>query len=105
MTTLEKLKIALGIPPADDTQDPALNLLLMDTETDLLAWTNRAILPLTLEPALRQLAIMRYNKVGIEGQTSHGEGGVSRSFEDLPPSIKQSVSRHVIIKVVGAREA
>lgn len=105
MTTLEKIKIALGILAGDETQDPTLSLLLADTEADLMMWTNRSVLPLTLEPTLRQLAIMRYNKVGIEGQTSHSEGGVSRSFDDLPLSIRQSISRHVLVKVVGAREA
>lgn len=98
MDQLEKLKLMLGI--TDASQDAALQLLLDDVGSDLLTWTNRQELPIGLEPTQRQIAVIRYNKQGIEGQTSHSEGGVSRSFEDLPLSIQSAVSQFRLLKVV-----
>jgi hypothetical protein len=96
-TTLEKLKIQLEIK--DNSKDDLLNLLLEDVETDILTWTNRRELPKTLESTQRQLAIIRYNMTGVEGQTSHSEGGVNRSFEDIPTGVKKTISQFVKAKV------
>jgi len=98
VTTLEKLKIMLGITGSD--QDEALSLLLEDVNNDLLTWTNRTELPPALEPIQRQIAVIRYNRQGVEGQTSHSEGGVSRSFEDLPESIRAAINQYRLLKVV-----
>ena len=98
MDTLEKLKVMLGITGSD--QDDALQLLLDDVKADLLAWTNRTEIPATLEPVQRQIAVIRYNRQGVEGQSAHSEGGVSRSFEDLPESIRAAISQYRLLKVV-----
>lgn len=99
MTQLEKLKLQLGI--TDNSKDGLLNLMLADVEADLRAWCNRNTLPAGLEPTHRQIAIIRYNMMGIEGQTSHSEGGVSRAFEELPQSIRNTISRHRLAKVAS----
>ncbi|MCG7406777.1 phage head-tail connector protein [Paenibacillus sp. ACRRX] len=99
MTQIEKLKLMLDI--TNNSQDGKLQLLLDDVASDILTWTNRKILPVALESTQRQLAIIRFNMQGVEGQTSHNEGGVSRSFDDLPPSIKQPIIQHRLAKVVG----
>ena len=31
---------------------------------------------------IKELALYRYNKIGVEGQASHNEGGTSRSYMD-----------------------
>lgn len=97
MNTLEKLKIMLGITGND--QDDMLQLLLDDVEVDLLTWTNRKELPPALEPIQRQISVIRYNKQGIEGQSAHSEGGISRSFEDLPESIRSVINQYRLLKV------
>lgn len=99
MTTLEKLKLQLGIK--DDSQDGLLALLLDDVQIDLLAWTNRKELPAGLEPVQRQVAIIRYNMQGVEGQIAHSEGGVSRTFEQLPAPLKDSIARYRLLKVAS----
>ncbi len=97
MTQLEKLRFQIGI---DGTaQDTLLQLLLDDAASDLLTWCNRISLPAALEPTQRQIAIIRYNTMGVEGQTSHSEGGVSRSFEELPMSIRNIVGQFRLMKV------
>jgi len=97
MTQLEKLKLQLGI--TDNSKDGLLTLLLADVEADLLTWCNRTTLPTGLEPTVRQIAVIRYNMMGIEGQTSHSEGGVSRSFEELPQGIRSTISQFRLAKV------
>lgn len=96
---LDKIQALLG--PASLEQGPLLSVLIEDAEADLLSWTNRQTLPAGLEPTVRQLVILRYNKVGIEGQSSHSEGGVSRSFVDLPADLQWTISHHRLLKVVG----
>ncbi|WP_044737055.1 phage head-tail connector protein [Geobacillus kaustophilus] len=95
---LEKLKRMLGI--SDNSQDDLLQLLLDDAKADLLSWTNRIDLPSGLEPTQRQIAVIRYNMQGVEGQKSHSEGGVSRSFDELPESIRATISQYRLLKVV-----
>lgn len=99
MDTLTKLKIMLGIAADDTSQDAELQLLLDDVEMDLLTWTNRTAIPLGLESIQRQIAVMRYNKQGAEGETARSEGGISRSFEDLPGSIQSGISQFRKLKV------
>ncbi|SYX85899.1 phage head-tail connector protein [Paenibacillus alvei] len=103
MSQLEKLKIQLGIQ--GESQDKSLTLLLEDVASDLLVWTNRSTLPAVLETTQRQIAVIRYNMQGVEGQTSHSEGGVSRSFDELPPSIKDSINQRRLLKVVSYNAA
>lgn len=100
MAQLEKLKTTLGISLTDTSQDDALNLILEDVLSDLLTWTNRDTLPIALEPTQRQIAVIRYNMQGIEGQTTHSEGGISRSFDELPQSIKNTIGQYRLVKVV-----
>ncbi|MEK5038979.1 phage head-tail connector protein [Sporosarcina sp. FSL K6-3457] len=98
MTPLVKLKLQLGIK--DSEQDGLLQLSLDDIEADILTWTNRTKLPRSLESIQRQIAVIQYNKQGIEGQTSHSEGGISRSFEDLPQSIQNAINQKRLAKLV-----
>lgn len=87
MTQLEKMKTKLGISLIDGDRDNLLNLYLEDAEAFMLDFTHLNELPAGLLPAQVDLAITYYNKQGIEGQTAHSEGGISRTFEDIPESI------------------
>lgn len=90
MEQLERLKIKLGI--LDTTQDSLLNLYLDDAKDTILELTHLKELPQSLLSTQIELAIICYNKEGIEGQTSHSEGGVSRSFEEgIPESIMKKI--------------
>ncbi len=96
MMVLEKLKIQIGVK---DDQNDLLKLLLEDVESDILTWTNRTELPTSLESTCRQIAVIRYNKQGIEGQSSHSEGGISRTFEVLPQSIQNAINQKRLAKL------
>jgi hypothetical protein len=103
MTPIQKLLVLLGNPDSDHV--PLLEIMYADAEADMLAWTNRQVIPAGLESAVRQVVIQRYNKQGIEGQSSHSEGGVSRAFESLPADLQQTISQYRLLKVVGRHAA
>lgn len=93
---LDKLKIILGIK--DESDDDNLSLILEDAQNDVLIWTNRVEIPPLLESTVRQICVIRYNMQGVEGQSSHSEGGISRSFDDLPQSIQKTINQSRLLK-------
>lgn len=96
---LAKLKRSLGIAADNIDKDVDLTDMLDDAKSDLLTWTNRVELPVELLSTQRQIVVIRYNMLGIEGQTTHSVGGISRSFEDLPDSIKATIASRRISKL------
>lgn len=74
-------RLAARLPEAKEEERRAL---LEDAEGMLLAYTGRMMLPGALQTAVVQLALVLYNRKGIEGQSAHSEGGVSRSMEGIP---------------------
>ena len=53
-----------------------------------------------LESAKVQLAVVLYNRQGTEGQTSHSEGGVSRTMEGLPEDIRKQIAPYRLARIV-----
>ena len=104
MTQLEKLKIRLEIKREDVSKDALLNQLLEDTESDILDYTNRTVLLPRMESLQRELAIIYYNRLGSEGETSRSEGGISVSYE-MPESIKGRLKSYRRLKAVSMVES
>lgn len=85
MDQLNKFKRRVGITPNDTTKDDLLNDYLNDAKEDILELTHLEEIPKNLLSTQVKLAVIYYNKEGIEGQISHSEGGISRSYlDDLP---------------------
>jgi hypothetical protein len=100
MTQLEKLKIRLEIK--DTNQDDLLNMILEDAESEILDLCNRDTLPRKAESLQRELAIIYYNRLGSEGESSRSEGGVSVSYStDIPENIKNRLIAFRRLKLVG----
>ena len=59
---------------------------LADAEEFARAYTGRDELPAKADAAVVDIAIAAYNKRGAEGESSRSEGGISRAFEDIPPT-------------------
>lgn len=73
-------------------KDELLNIYLEDAKDTILELTHLSELPASLLGTQVDLAIIYFNKQGIEGQTAHSEGGVSRSFEEgLPKEILRKI--------------
>ena len=86
MTEMERVKAR-----APDIPDALAAALLEDARDAILAYTERTELPAVLTGAQVQLAVVYYNRMGTEGETSHSEGGVSRGMESLPADIEAQI--------------
>ena len=100
MTQLEKLKLRLP----DESNDALLTQLLEDAESDILDYTNRNVLLPHMEGIQRELAIIYYNRLGSEAESSRSEGGVSVSYE-MPEHIKSRLKSYRRLKAVGLVES
>lgn len=95
MTAIERLTARL--PDVDAAQ---LEGLLADAACAICAYTRRRELPEALIGAQVELAVIYYNRQGIEGEISHSEGGVSRGMENLPESVMAQI-RPYRLAIVG----
>lgn len=92
MTQLDRLKIWLP----DESNEDLLNELLLRAE-DAIKRKRRipSKLPMELQYATLQLEIAQflYNKMGAEGEKSHNENGVNRTYENahIPDSMLDTV--------------
>lgn len=85
MTPLERFKLLAGI--TDDSQDGLITALLSDAEDSVRDYIGREEVPARLVSVQIQLAVIAYNKRGAEGESSRSEGGISQSFDGLPPEL------------------
>lgn len=97
MTAKERLAARL-----DGAADAVLEAVLEDAQGMILAYTGRTALPMALETAQVQLAAVLYNRMGTEGESSHSEGGVSRTMEGLPEDIRRQIAPYRLARVVSA---
>ncbi|WP_196002009.1 phage head-tail connector protein [Clostridium sp. 1001271B_151109_B4] len=96
MTQLEKLKIRTN---EDDVI--LLNQILEDAEAEILDYCNRDILLPRMLGLQRELAVIYYNRLGSEGESSRSEGGVSISYStDIPENIKRRLNSYRRLKAV-----
>ncbi len=96
MTPVEKLKKL-----TKESDDELLSLLLETAEDIILELTNRKTLPKKLEGIKVKLAVIAYNRMGTEGETSRSEGGISSAFSDLPEDILRAIKSSRLARVGG----
>jgi len=99
MADLEKLKIYLGI--TDNSEDTLLSLMIEKAESAILnrrypfGYTDkeRDTALSRYSDVVLDIAVYLYNKRGAEGQTSHSENGINRSYESagIPESYFQGI--------------
>lgn len=93
---LDKLRLMVG---ANESEDNLLLIYLTDAESAIL---NRLYpmeeelnytLPARYESRVIEIAAYLYNKRGAEGETSHNENGISRSYENgsIPESMLSDI--------------
>lgn len=71
-----------------------------DATLEALNYCNREEPVRGMLTSIRDLAKIRYNQEGAEGETSRSEGGVSRSFEEgIPRKIRTVLNRYRLAKV------
>lgn len=78
---LEELKLLLGI--SDSSLDDKLNLIIRLTTSRLKVLLGGAEeIPESLQYIITEVAVIRFNRIGSEGLSSHGVEGESLSFTD-----------------------
>lgn len=96
---LEKLKLRL--PDAENVPDELLLGLLEDAGRAICACTRRDLVPDALEGVQLQLAAIYFNRMGMEGEKAHSEGGVSRTAQGMPEDIAMQLRPWRLAKAVG----
>ena len=100
MEELEKLKLRLDIDLSDTSKDVLLNQVLVDAQAEILDYCNRDTLLEKLNPLVRELAIIYYNRMGSEGESSRSEGNISVSYvNDMPENIKARLKAYRSLKL------
>lgn len=79
---LKDLKILLGISENDTSQDSKLNLILSGTRSRLKSLLGGENPPEELGYIITEVSVIRFNKIGSEGFSSHSVEGESLSFSD-----------------------
>lgn len=79
---LEDLKVLLGIATDDVSVDAKLKLILSHATARLTLLLGGIEPPESLEHIILEVAIIRFNRIGSEGMSSHSVEGESNSFSD-----------------------
>lgn len=98
MANLETLKRRLGTDNA--IEDALLTDLLNDAESYVIGYTGRERVPERLNGVVVELAAMGCNRLGMQGESAHSEGGVAVSAESLPEALRALLNRYRVARVV-----
>ena len=81
---LENLKLMLGFSAddVDETRDSRLRLILSNTTARLKLLLGGIEPPEEMDHIILEVAIIRFNRIGSEGTSSHSIEGESLSFAD-----------------------
>lgn len=79
---LKELKLLLGIASDDTGKDDLLKLIISAVTARLEVLLGGVEPPETLSYIIREVAVVRFNKIGSEGMTSHSVEGESITFSD-----------------------
>jgi hypothetical protein len=97
MTSLEKIaELKVRILPDTDT-DEVLGSMISLAEAMVLdrmypfGYPEGTVVPARYEQIQIQLAVELYGRRGAEGQTSHSENGINRSWSESSPLLKRIV--------------
>lgn len=96
MANMDELKKMTG-----ESDEELLSILNKMSEDTILALTNRRVLPKSLESVRTKMAVIAYNRLGTEGETSRSEGGISSAFADMPEDILKAIKSKRLGKVGG----
>ena len=97
MNLLAKLKRRL--PDAKD--EALLNDQLEAAGEMIMAYTSRNAVPEPLRGAQLEAAAMLYNRMGMEGESTHDEGALHRCADSLPEYLKRQLNPYRLARTVA----
>ncbi|MGI1820152.1 phage head-tail connector protein [Lactobacillus johnsonii] len=84
----------------EDNNNALLTELVKESIAQVLDYTGQKKLVGSMDVYVKKLAVINYNRLGIEGETQRSEGGVTNYLETgIPKDIRQGLSRYRIAKV------
>lgn len=94
----EQLLMELGHYPGFGTLDEALKkYLIEDAIAEVKSYINAAeaeTLPMSVKHIVKELALIRFNRLGAEGISLTSQSGISESYiEDLPAGLRRQLRR------------
>ena len=93
MDRFEKLLVLLG--PLCECNEEVANVCLSMAEDAVLDYIGRDKVPKGADSIVIKLAVIYYNRIGNEGESSRTEGGISQSFvTDIPEDIKRQLHNY-----------
>lgn len=99
---LGDLKTLLEIDVEDDSEDKLLELLLEKSKAKILQRlypfdTTKTHIPDKYQYRILDIAVYLYNRMGVEGQTYHKEGEISRGYKtpDIPPEMLYDIIPYI----------
>lgn len=95
MIVVEAVKRLTGC--SDEDAELQLDL----AESDILRETNRTHIPSSLLSAQIDIAVIRINRQGSEGESGRSQGGITTSFESLPDYLIKLVRSQRLAGVGG----
>ena len=99
MTQQEALSsLRARLPDETQASDETLSSLLSDADALIRALTWRDQVPAELENARLRLAVIFFNRMGMEGETDHVEGDVRRTQQDLPEGLRREICAYRLAK-------
>lgn len=87
--------------PGEAPDDALLETLLAHAESTLLALTHRRTVPPAMRPLQLRLAVIRYNRLGAEGESQRREGSLAVQTEELPDSLMKEIRAFRVARVPG----
>ena len=79
---LDDLKILLGIDASDKDSDEKLLLILESVRNRLKLLLGGMEVPPSMQHIVTEVAVIRFNRLGSEGMSSHNVEGESMSYND-----------------------
>lgn len=100
---LKNLKILLGIESEDTSLDEKLELILDSVQGRLKILIGGMGVPKELEHVIVEVAVIRFNRIGSEGMSSHSVAGESTSYNENDFSAYMDEIQAYLDSVDGAK--
>nr|WP_304676904.1 phage head-tail connector protein [uncultured Lactobacillus sp.] len=84
----------------ENTNNVLLTELVKESIAQVLDYTGQKKLVGSMDIYVKKLAVINYNRLGIEGETQRSEGGITNYLETgIPKDVRQGLNRYRIAKV------
>lgn len=99
LTPLEQLQLLTG-----ESDEELLLLFLELSKQKILNYTNREVMLDSFNNVLVNIALILYNRRGLEGESSHSEGGISQSFHSIDEVLSEIKDKRLMKIAVKKNE-